>query len=434
MTDPAQRSAVEIVQHLRQRTHVGTLANGMTWVSVHDAAGEVASLQIQVRSGSADDPSGATGVAHYLEHLMFRGSANCPDGEFDRQMESLGADINAYTWLDFTAYTTSTRAQHLSAVLELELDRFTAPLWTEDVCITERDVVANERRSEVDTSPDSLLSESLWAAALPNSPYAWPTIGSAEDISAYNRSVAINAFRRNYKAHNICVCVSSCLPHEEVEELLNRTFARIEGEPPSAQSAPGVPAPAAAPRPASPIERHFDMQLHRLQVAWNSPAHSDPRWLAWLLAHEVLAGANSSRLPARFEIHDSLSLDCSASLGAHRLPSIYEFGAILRDGITPEQGLGALDEVLADLAASGPDIEELHAAQLRLVTEAARGVTRSAGRAASLAGAWTTLGNPLAGLQQFEGIFDVTPTLVREVFAQLATGPRVIAIGLGGRS
>ena len=151
------------------------------------------------RNGSADDPQGKSGIAHFLEHLMFKGTKAHPQGEFSLRIAEIGGQENAFTGNDYTAYFQRVAKEHLGEVMEFEADRMTGLVLTDEVVAPERDVVLEERRMHCDADPSAQLAEAVQAALFTHHPYGAPIIGwghEIEGLAARTRSPITRASTR----------------------------------------------------------------------------------------------------------------------------------------------------------------------------------------------------------------------------------------------
>lgn len=400
------------------RTHL--LPNGVTAILWPEPRDTVVSVQIWVRTGSSDEVAGKTGLAHMLEHLMFRGTERVPDGEFDRRMEALGASINAATWLDFTAYTATAPPESLAEILALEADRFAGLALTPAVFSAERSVVANERRQVVEADPVARLHETLFARTLGGSNYAWPTIGFSEDIAGYELDDVLAFHRRHYAPSRLAVVVCGCATESEMLAAIGASFGALaEREAPARHfTAPTIAAcDDVMPLPVSSA---------RVSLAWQCPPRTDLRHAAWTLFNEVLCGGESSRLPARLEMNDRSVLDVSSQLGAHAHTAMFNVEATLRARVRPASVVAAIDDEIARLASEGPTPRELNAARMRMRTQDATALATTSSRADWAGESWVVAGDPLQSFRLADAVAALDIDDVRAVARELAAAPRVV--------
>jgi zinc protease len=403
----------------------GRLANGTSWAIWPDRRDAVATLQIWVSVGSRDEVPGKTGLAHMLEHLMFRGSRSVPDGEFDQRMESLGAQINAATWLDFTYYTATAHAGALPEVLRLEADRFEHLLVTEPVFKTERDVVANERRHVVESDPEALLAERFYQRIFGESCYGWPTIGWANDIANYRGDDAMRFYAEGYAPSRLLVAVAGAVEVDELVPLLEATFGCIPGR--------ETVRPERTTRLAASFSDSMKLAFAapRMLIGWPTGGRASGDFATWCLLQELLDGGESALLPAELMIRDKLALDVSASLYEHALPAVFELAVTLRTGVTAAQARDAIGRVLRRLADQGPDRDELDAARTRLRTRDAVSLSGTYARAEQLGESWIVFGDAKTGLDLPRRIAAVDAAMVRDLARRIVEeSPRYELIGL----
>ena len=175
-----------------------TLKNGLEVVVIPDHRAPVVTHMVWYRNGAADDPPGKSGIAHFLEHLMFKGTAAHPKGEFSEYISSIGGQENAFTGPDFTAYFQQVAKEHLKTCMEFEADRMTGLVLTDDVVTPERDVVLEERRMHCDTDPGAQLGEAVQATLFTHHPYGVPIIGWGHEIEGLKREDALTYYHRFY--------------------------------------------------------------------------------------------------------------------------------------------------------------------------------------------------------------------------------------------
>jgi zinc protease len=210
-----------------------TLANGLQVVVIPDHRAPVVTQMVWYKVGAGDEPPGTSGIAHFLEHLMFKGTDKIPTGSFSKIIAKNGGEDNAFTNHDVTAYFQRVAKDRLATVMEMEADRMVNLRLTEDDVATERNVILEERRSRVDNDPGSILQEQMMAALYRNHPYGIPIIGWEHEIEALDREDALTFYRRFYAPQNAILIVAGDVEPEEVKTLAENTFGKIArtGEP-----------------------------------------------------------------------------------------------------------------------------------------------------------------------------------------------------------
>lgn len=226
-------AAAESAKSGASPTHM-RLDNGLEIVVIPDNRAPVVTHMIWYRNGSADDPPGKSGIAHFLEHLMFKGTKDHPQGEFSNLVAELGGQENAFTSYDYTAYFQRIGTEHLAALMAFEADRMRNLVLTDDVVTPERDVVLEERRMRTDSDPAAQLDEAVQAALYAHHPYGTPIIGWNHEIETLSREDALAYYRRFYTPENAILIVAGDVDAAAVEKLARETYGKIpaQAEPP----------------------------------------------------------------------------------------------------------------------------------------------------------------------------------------------------------
>ena len=184
------------------------LANGLEIVVIPDHRAPVVTHMVWYPNGSADDPVGKSGIAHFLEHLMFKGTKDHPVGEYSELIADVGGQENAFTSNDYTAYFQRVPKDHLRTCMDYEADRMQNLVLTDEVVAPEREVVLEERRMRTDSDLADLLSEAVQSALFTRHPYGLPVIGWADDIAGLGRADALAYYERFYTPENAILIVA----------------------------------------------------------------------------------------------------------------------------------------------------------------------------------------------------------------------------------
>ncbi|MGP8231568.1 MAG: M16 family metallopeptidase [Methylovirgula sp.] len=203
------------------------LANGLEIVVIPDHRAPVVTHMVWYRNGSADDPVGKSGIAHFLEHLMFKGTKDHPVGEFSELIADVGGQENAFTSNDYTAYFQRVPNEHLRTCMDYEADRMQNLVLTDEVVAPERDVVLEERRMHTDSDPADLLNEAVQSALFTRHPYGLPVIGWADDIAGLGRTDALAYYQRFYTPENAILIVAGDVEPQEVVALAGEVYGKI---------------------------------------------------------------------------------------------------------------------------------------------------------------------------------------------------------------
>jgi zinc protease len=348
------------------------LGNGLDVVVIPDRRAPVVTHMIWYRNGSADDPPGKSGIAHFLEHLMFKGTDKHPQGEFSKIIAELGGQENAFTGNDYTAYFQRVAKQHLGVMMEFEADRMTGLALTDEVVAPERDVVLEERRMHCDADPGAQLGEAMQAALFTHHPYGTPIIGWAHEIEGLTRTDALAYYRRFYTPENAILIVAGDVEADEVRRLAAASYGRIEprGEPPQ-RMRPKEPPPLARRTVTVNDEKVEQPVWQRCYLApsYKTAAPGEAEALE-VLAH-ILGGGQTSLLYRVLTVEQKVA----AAVGAHYIGSALDDSRFIlyglpAPGVTLEALEAAVDRVLAQFLKDGLDEATLERAKTRLVADA----------------------------------------------------------------
>lgn len=205
-----------------------SLENGLDVVVIEDHRAPVVTQMVWYRVGSADEAPGKSGIAHFFEHLMFKGTEKVPPGQFSEIIQSQGGADNAFTYFDYTAYFQRVAIDRLDLVMEMESDRMRNLRLLEDDVITERNVVLEERRSRVDSSPVALLAEQMGAAQYLNYPYGSPVIGWTHELAALDRQDALDFYELYYAPNNAILVVAGDVDPDAVKTMAEKYYGPLE--------------------------------------------------------------------------------------------------------------------------------------------------------------------------------------------------------------
>ena len=359
-----------------------TLDNGMQVVVITNRRAPIVTHMVWYRVGAADELPGESGNAHFLEHLMFKGTETLGPGEFSEIIARNGGRENAFTSLDYTAYYQTVASDRLEIVMRHEADRMTNLVLTDDIVLPERDVVLEERRSRVDNSPAGKLSEMAQAALFVNHPYRIPVIGWEHEIEQLNTETALAFYRRWYAPNNAVLVIGGDVTAEEVRPLAEKYYGAIPARdvPPRARVA--EPPHRAARRVVmeSPQVREPSLSLAYLAPSYekagkdaraDDPSGDNEMAYALQLLDEIMGGGPSSRLYRALVVEQGLAASAGSGYSALSFDwSQFRFYASPRPG----KELAVLEEALrlqiAKLLAQGITEEELAAAKKRLVAGA----------------------------------------------------------------
>ncbi len=348
------------------------LANGLEVVVIPDHRAPVATHMVWYKVGSADDPAGKSGIAHFLEHLMFKQTTKHPPGEFRSKVAEVGGNENAFTTYDVTAYHQTVAKEHLGLMMEFEADRMANLVIDEAAIATEREVIIEERRSRIDNEPGSQLGEALNAAFYQNSHNGIPIIGWAPEMATLGRTDALALYDRYYTPNNAVLVVAGDVTEDEVRKLAEATYGKLprRAEPPP-RVRPREPEPLAArtvtladPRVTLPsVRRSYLAPSYRTATPGEAEALD-------ILA-DILGGGTTSRVYRTLVVEKAIAASAGTGYGGGGLSDgSFSFGASPRGEATLDALLVEWDAVVADLLANGVTDDELGDSKRRTVANA----------------------------------------------------------------
>ncbi len=344
------------------------LANGMKVIVNEDHRAPTVADMVWYRVGSMDEHSGVTGVAHVLEHMMFKGTKQLKPGEFSERVAKLGGRENAFTSKDYTAYFQQVEKSRLEKVMALEADRMHNLTMDASEFAKEIRVVMEERRLRTDDQPLSLLHEALNATAWVAHPYRNPIVGWMDDLQNMKASDALDWYRRWYAPNNATLIVSGDVDAKQVLALAQKYYGRIPSKSLPQTRPQQEPVQAGIKRVTvkAPAENPY------LMMAWKVPKLNDVEKDDEPYALEVLAavldGYDNARLPARLVRTQRLANSVDAGYDATaRGPVLFAMGGEPTQGTTVEQLEAALRAEITRIANDGVSESELRRVKAQLI-------------------------------------------------------------------
>ena len=345
------------------------LDNGMQVVVLPDHRAPVVTHMVWYRVGAADEPPGKSGIAHFLEHLMFRGSKNIPPGEFSKIVARNGGQDNAFTSQDYTGYFQRVAVDRLPMVMQLEADRMQGLQLTDKVVLPERDVILEERRSRTDNKPQALLTEQVSAALFLAHPYRIPIIGWEHEMRQLNREDALEFYKQYYAPDNAILIVAGDVTVEDVRPLAEEFYGVLVPQNIEARRRPSEP-PAVAPRRITYVDARVQQpSFRRAYVAPSYATSEDNTAEALDLLTQILGSGPTSRFYKSLVIEQELASDASCWYSGTALDyGRIGFYAEPRPGVTLEQIEAAIDAEIAAFLEEEVTDEELERAKFNIVS------------------------------------------------------------------
>ncbi|GIX12507.1 MAG: peptidase M16 [Paracoccaceae bacterium] len=334
------------------------LDNGLELVVIEDHRAPVVTHMVWYRVGAADEPPGKSGIAHFLEHLMFKGTDEIPEGAFSRIIAANGGEDNAFTSRDQTAYFQRIAADRLEMVMRMEADRMRDLVLTEAVVAPERDVILEERNTRVENDPAALFDEQRQAAQFLNHPYGIPIIGWRHEIAALSRADALDFYRRYYAPNNAIVIVVGDVDPARVRRLAERHYGPLA---PSAdlppRQRPQEPPQTAPRRVVFADARVRQPYVLRSYLAPERNPGQQRRAAALVLLARLLGGSDlTSVLGRALQVDSRIALGAGAFYDATSLdPSTFSIWVVPAPGVSLAEAEAAMDRAIAGFIANGPD-------------------------------------------------------------------------------
>ena len=349
-----------------------TLENGLQVLVIPDHRTPVVTQMIWYKVGSADETPGKSGLAHFLEHLMFKGTEKHPVGEFSQTVLRIGGNENAFTSTDYTAFYQRVPKEQLRTMMEFEADRMTGLVLKDENVLPERDVVLEEYNMRVANNPDARLTEQILAALYLNHPYGRPVIGWHHEIEKLNREDALAFYHRFYAPNNAILVIAGDVEAADVRPLVEQNFGSIPAQPsiPARRMRPQEPEPA-APRTVTLSDPHVEQPvMRRVYLAPSSTTATDESTALDVLA-QLMGGGSNSYLYRALVVDQPLAVAASASYLSTSLdPTQFSISAAPRPGIGFAQIDQAIDNVIADIVRNPIRAEDLERVKTQLIAEA----------------------------------------------------------------
>ena len=345
------------------------LDNGMEVVVIPDHRAPIVTHMVWYKIGSADEPPGKSGIAHFFEHLMFKATTNHAAGEFDRAISDIGGSNNAFTSYDYTAFHETVTPSALELMMSFEADRMRNLILTDEVIKTERDVILEERRSRIDSDPEAVLDEEVDATLWQNQPYRIPVIGWMQEMEQLNRTDAVAFYDKYYRPNNAVLIVAGDVEPDAVKALAEKTYGKVA-------RGPDLPPRIRPVEPEQNTRRTVTLTDGRVSVPsfstqWVVPSYHTAKpgeAEALDLLGEILGGGSRSRLYQQLVVKQGIASETGAFFQGTMLDAtnFTVYGAPRGDAKLSDVE-AAVDAEIARIIKDGVTADELEKAKARYI-------------------------------------------------------------------
>ena len=412
----------------RPPTREFALDNGLSVVLAPDPRSPTASVWVWYRVGSRNEHPGITGASHWVEHMLFEGSPRYGKGEIDRAVVSVGGELNAFTDVDFTAYYSTVPREHLGIPLDIESDRMTRALITDEEVARERTVIFSEREGN-ENWPEFRVEEELYQLAFREHPYRWDALGRRRDIETMSAEQLRSYYRRFYGTRNAVLVVAGGFEPGAIAQEIRRRFGPL--------GASGEDVAVRDVEPAQRGERRAELTgpgtTPYLQVGFRAPALEEPATPATILLDTILGGetrlfsigsawGRSSEHPSsrlyRGLVDPGIAVRATSEWRPRRYPGLFTVQAQAAAGVSLDRLERAVLRLLERLATDGPSREEIEESRTK-IRRATLLAYEGASRTAFRLGYFSVLRSPRLEDEIFFDLLRVTARDVRVRAAEL---------------
>ncbi len=399
------------------------LANGMTVVVIPNHRAPVVSHMVWYKIGAADEVEGKSGLAHFLEHLLFKGTPRFPAGELTALVARNGGDQNAFTSFDYTAYYENIAVDRLPLMMDMEADRMHNLKLDKPGVLTERDVIIEERRMRVDNVPGALLGERLSSVLWMNNHHSIPVIGWESEMRTLTDEDALAFYKKYYQPHNAIVVISGDVTTEQIKPLAEKYYGVLPkaGEP-AKRARPTFLPRRADVRVSMTHERVRQPQWRREYIAPSFNVGDRAEVPALQVFAELFGGGSTAKLYRSLVVDQQLAAGASADYSPDAISyGSFSFSLTPNPGIALPQLETAFEKLLGETLTSGISDADVERAKNRMLASLAYAKESPMG-AASAVGSMLSIGLTLQEIETWPNeIKKVTPDQVRAAARKLVT-------------
>lgn len=387
-----------------------TLKNGLKVLLIEDRSVPIVSYQTWVRAGSADEPSGQSGMAHLLEHLMFKEQADQPIGLI-RKLESYGAEVNAYTTRDYTVYFENFTSSILDQVIELEVKRFQKPPFNADHLLNEIHIVLEERRIRVDSVPSEKAEEALWALAYPGEVYQTPVIGIPSEIYRTSYEKLMEFYNKYYVPSNMTLVLVGDFDTDEAFEKIKTHYEKMTS----------APTPKKKKTELEKLGLERKIKLYEkinsplLKQAFKITEAGHPDVYALDVLSNILFQGESAKANQKLVEKEDIAIAASGLSFTPVHPGLFSFTALMRNQLDPQEAEKSYQELINEIQTKGVTKKEIDKAVRQLIMDIVDQVRTPYGLGQLVGLVDAVLGDYHMLFDEIDSYLEVTPEDVKRV-------------------
>lgn len=354
-------SATPVMAEMPKGISHFTLPNGLEAVVIEDHRAPVVVQMLWYKIGSADEPAGKSGIAHYLEHLMFKGTEKLKPGELSKTVTANGGMDNAFTSYDFTAYFQRIASDRLPLIMEMEADRMENLRIGEDDWQAERQVVLAERAQRTDSDPASLFGEERMATQFYNSPYRRPVIGWRQEMEALTRADALAWYDRHYAPNDAVLIVAGDVTADKVRQLAEKYYGPIPAKEGSTRVERPQEPQQNSPRRIERVDARVPQpSMTRSYLATERNPGDQKSAAALTILSEMLGGSAQTSVLAQKLVETGKVLYVGTGYDGLAVDkTTFDFSFVPAPGVSNEDAEAAFDQALADFLKDGASADQL---------------------------------------------------------------------------
>jgi len=388
-----------------------TLDNGMTVLIHEDFSTPLVSFHQWYRVGSRYEKPGMTGIAHFFEHLMFKGTKKFSSEDFESLVQSNGGTNNAFTTYDYTGYYVDLPASKLEIILEMEADRMTNLIFSSKTINSEREVVKEERRFRFDNSVSGYMSEAVFSSVFKVHPYRWPVIGYMRDLNAISMNQFKNFYKTFYSPNNAIIVIAGAVKTKNVKKLIKKYYDKIPKQ--------KIPESIVSSEPEQKGQRNVilrkNVQNPYFAVAYKSVEAGHKDQYAFDLLSNILSKGTSSRLYRRLVYKEQNVTSIYSYAYTPQEPGIFEVFAVVKPNVKIEKAMNSVFSELYKLRTHLVKPRELEKAKNQVMKSYVDSLKTISGKARSIASNEILFGNYKMLFLDLDRYMEVTREQIKEV-------------------